>query len=105
MSLGLVSLATPPTWRHVRRNQSALKYTLFQVRGREGGIERECESIFSLIVFEHMDKVASTVAEKGLDFKLRAGYSAETSGMYSTPTVSRYYQDTCIVRTPCSILI
>ncbi len=27
-----------------------------------------------------MDRVASTVAERGLNFKLREGYSAETSG-------------------------
>ena len=31
-------------------------------------------------VFEHMDRVATTVAAKGLNFKLREGYSAETSG-------------------------
>ena len=96
-SLGLVSSATPPTWRLVRRNQSALKYTLFRVRGREEGIERECESFFSLIVFEHMDEVASTVAEKGLDFKLRAGYSAETSGKCRTPSA---VQCPDIIRTP-----
>lgn len=45
-------------------------------------IQREAVSFHfhSLPIFEHMDRVASRVAEKGLDFKLRAGYSAETSG-------------------------
>lgn len=33
-----------------------------------------------MLVFEHMDRVASTIAERGLNFKLREGYSAETSG-------------------------
>ena len=33
-----------------------------------------------LSVLNHMDQVASTVAEKGLNFKLREGFSAETSG-------------------------
>lgn len=37
-------------------------------------------TLFFLLVFEHMDRVASTVAEKGLNFKLREGFSAETSG-------------------------
>ncbi len=39
-------------------------------------------------VFEHMDRVASTVAERGLDFKLREGYSAETSGENPLPDLS-----------------
>ena len=33
-----------------------------------------------LSVLNHMDRVASTVAQKGLNFKLREGFSAETSG-------------------------
>lgn len=35
----------------------------------------------TLPVFGHMDTVATTIAGKGLDFKLREGFSAETSGM------------------------
>ena len=31
-------------------------------------------------VLDHMDKVASTMAGRGLDFKLKEGLSAETSG-------------------------
>ena len=38
------------------------------------------ESAIYLSVLNHMDQVASTVAEKGLNFKLREGFSAETSG-------------------------
>jgi selenide,water dikinase len=36
--------------------------------------------IHSLPVLDHMDKVASTMAGRGLDFKLKEGLSAETSG-------------------------
>ena len=32
------------------------------------------------VVLDHMDRVASTMAERGLNFKLREGLSAETSG-------------------------
>lgn len=45
-------------------------------------IQKEAVSfrIHSLPIFDHMDRVASTIAGKGLDFKLREGFSAETSG-------------------------
>ena len=33
-----------------------------------------------LLVLDHMDKVACRAAERGIDFKLREGFSAETSG-------------------------
>lgn len=39
-----------------------------------------CFKIHTLPILNHMDCVASTVAEKGLNFKLREGFSAETSG-------------------------
>ncbi len=38
-------------------------------------------ALFLPAVLDHMDVVATTVAGKGLDFKLRDGYSAETSGI------------------------
>lgn len=37
-------------------------------------------NIHTLPIIEHMDRVACTVAGRGLNFKLREGYSAETSG-------------------------
>jgi selenide,water dikinase len=36
--------------------------------------------IHTLPIFDHMDKIATRSAEKGLNFKLREGFSAETSG-------------------------
>ena len=35
---------------------------------------------FSVVVLNKMSIVATTAANAGLDFKLHAGYSAETSG-------------------------
>lgn len=35
----------------------------------------------SALVLDDMDKIATRSAENGLDFKLREGYSAETSGV------------------------
>ena len=32
------------------------------------------------LVLDHMERVASTIAKKGLNFKLKEGLSAETSG-------------------------
>ena len=40
-----------------------------------------------------MDKVASTMVEKGLNFKLRDGFSAETSGTYDLCTI---FEEQCI---------
>ena len=39
------------------------------------------------VVLDHMDRVASTMAERGLNFKLREGLSAETSGEVSSVPV------------------
>lgn len=33
-------------------------------------------------VLDHMERVASTMASRGLNFKLKEGFSAETSGQY-----------------------
>lgn len=39
------------------------------------------------IVLDHMDAVATKAAENGLNFKLREGFSAETSGKTFTPWI------------------
>ena len=37
---------------------------------------------YVFVVLSHMDKVALASASTGIDFKLRQGFSAETSGMH-----------------------
>ena len=45
-------------------------------------VELLTSKAWPLLVIDHMDKVACRAAERGLDFKLREGFSAETSGRW-----------------------
>lgn len=81
ISPDLVFLGMPLTLLPLRKKLSASGYILFPVRKRvHTHLLSMCLSFLSSAVLDHMDKVASTVAEKGLNFKLKEGFSAETSG-------------------------
>lgn len=55
------------------------RYTLYLVSSQVSLLLPHL-AVLSCIVLDHMDKIATRSAENGLNFKLREGYSAETSG-------------------------
>ena len=51
---------------------------------------RQCCVCPFVAVLEHMDRVATAAAAQGLNFKLREGFSAETSGTLAQAVVMNY---------------
>ena len=80
-SLGLAFWAMPPTWHPVKRKLLTLSSTPYPVSYENCGVAWYI-ALVVVVVLDHMDVVATTVAGKGLNFKLREGYSAETSGNF-----------------------